>query len=281
MIDKDKNDILACFFLMEKELYVDFYLFGNNYTYSYEKYKYNSNSYKDIECIKSVANNDRSKALVSLYSKTGELKSFAFNINTKTIYSIKINDNFKGYYCKQNYFSLNVYHFKETDEFINSCLDNFGNILVEYYNVNLTVTKHKIRNYGKDNLYGYSILYSNCTKDYFLISQEEPFKLLFGDNEELENIKKNTDNLECLMKQNSEGVEGNDDSKDPDKSDDGTKPYIIIIIVLICFFVFCMVGFLIFFKLYKKKELNKDIIEKIDAPILFVTPQSSSVKLKD
>jgi hypothetical protein len=191
MVDKSKTIILTCFLLLSEKLNVAFY-------YSQEQIlPYNSdlepisNSYNDTECIKSVLTSSRSKAFVSLYSSSGELKSFIFDINDKKNFAdIHFNQYFRDNSCMMNYFGLNIYYYKFNGEIINSCLDTNGNILIEFYTDNLKIYHYKIIKKNKSPMYGYSILYSNFIGKYFFISEEEQFKLLNGDDDDFENIKK-------------------------------------------------------------------------------------------
>ena len=197
MLNQNKG-MLTCFLMFKKDnihrLYAIYYNINDNNIYYNTDTNYNPkhSSYEtddDIECIKSVLDPSRSKALVSLYRESGIMTSFIYYFNS--FFSYRRNQFFNNSYCMQNYFGLQVYHFKSNNEYINSCLDVDGNLLIELYGENLNlyfyakISKKKLANNG------YSILYSNYTDNYFFISQEEPFNLLFEDNEELENIRNN------------------------------------------------------------------------------------------
>ena len=169
MIDKDKNNLLVCFSLSYSGLNYVKLIVEKSIIKIAPKFKPEVNEdVKDIKCIKSVANSSCSKALVSLYSSTGELKSFAFNINEEYFYKININQYLNNNTCKDSYFALNMYYNKYNGKFINSCLDPNGNILIELYDKNLNIYHYQIINNNKTIIYGYSILYSNCTEKFFL-----------------------------------------------------------------------------------------------------------------
>ena len=282
MINKDKNNIFICFFMLEHKLYISFYNIGEKSIFLNEDILPNSNSEKDFECIKSIVNPNHSKALITLYSSTGEMKSFIFSIDQKNIYSIDFNNYFKNNFCKRNYVGLNVYYFKQNEEYINSCLDNNGNLLVEFYDQNFNIYNYQIINYNKTNIFRYSILYSNCTGKYFFVSEEEPFRLLVGDNEQLENIKQNFRIEDCLNIDNKEESESQEKSETSDKSDESEKKseasdnseeskeksetsnyskddskylLLIIIIVLLCCVILALVGYLIY-KNCKNRPIN-------------------------
>ena len=226
MIDKNKNISLTCFLLMEKYFYAVFNYSQEEYLPLYEDYlKKNVQpyyKYDDVKYIKSVLISNHSKAFVSLYSSSGELKSFLFDINNKEdFYYIRFNQYFKNNNCSTlNYFGFNIYYYKYNGEYINSCLDTNGNLLIEFYSDNLTIYHYQIIKKTKIPIHGYSILYSNFTGEYFFISDEEPFKLLNGDDNDFENIKNNFDIKDCLTEEEeeeSEKLEEKEESKELEK----------------------------------------------------------------
>ena len=175
--------------MLKNKLYVLFYDILGNWLDVSKNFLPNSNSIQNIVCIKSIVNSNHSKALVSLINLDGEMKSFIFNIDNKKISDIHLNQYFsKDNACKRNYYGLNLFYLKSNEEYINSCIDLQENLLIEFYDKNFNLYNYKIINKNID--FGYSILYSNCTQKYFFFSNEEPFKLLEGDDEELEEIKK-------------------------------------------------------------------------------------------
>lgn len=114
-------------------------------------------------------------------------------------------------------------------------------------------------------------------------SNEEPFKLLEGDDEELEEIKKNANIKDCLnIEDDSENSDeaSSDNSKDsdnldPDNSDpdnsknEGEQPiiYIIIIVLSSCINIF-LVAYLIFIKCGIKNELKENDENILPAPMI-------------
>ena len=300
MIDKEKNNSLTCFLLMEKENKVK-YLFVI-YNYSQEEYLtiykdkdlyFQTNyDYKSVKCIKSVLISSRSKAFVSLYSSFGELKSFIFDINNKNDFgNIRFNQYFKNNNCSTlNYFGFNIYYYKYNGEFINSCLDTNGNLMIEFYSDNLTLYHYKIIKKTKTPLHGYSILYSNFTGEYFFISDEEPFKLLNGDDNDFEYVKNNFDIKDCLTEEEeeeesekseekeeskefeseeeseeeSESTQKPEKSKEIEKTNNSISTGMIIILVLLSSTSLTLIGYLLFIKFKKPKDIHN---EDLPAPI--------------
>ena len=191
MIDQYKNKLLTCFLTTNNNLRVFIFdIKDNELTLN----KTIGSDFINIEYIHSAINSLRSKVLLSFYNKTGVLYSYVYNVNN-THYLIKSESfqyfNNSNSYCLLNYLGFNVYHYKNNGGFINSCLDIEGNLLVELYSEDLKIFYYKKIIINKPIVYGYSILYSNYTNNYYFISQEKPFILLFGNNEDLENIRNN------------------------------------------------------------------------------------------
>ena len=195
MIDNKNNHFKVNIFFYKDEITIGVILKKG----SEERFSHSpplTTNYKNNECMKSIINANHSKTLVTLYSSSGELKSFIYDINTNRV--LKLKQNFIEYFCKRHYFGLNPYYFKYKEDFINSCLDTDGNILIEFYDKDFNLYDYDIISNNNRISFGYSILYSNCTKKYFYISQEIPFQLLYGDNTQLENIKKNFSIENCF-----------------------------------------------------------------------------------
>ena len=282
IIDNKNNKLLICFFLAQyysKDtrlcvIFVDIkkdYLTFNDGWFSDTPSPLYYNSYNDVECIKSVVNSEYSKALVSLYTTSGELKSFSYDINYKKLDKIKFNQNFNNNRCNKKYLGLNVYYYHQNEQYINSCLDTNGNMFVEFYWNNLSIIDSQIIQKENENIYGYSILYSNCTDKYFIISEYESFNLLIGDNTELENIKKNFDISKCLFFEDSKEEEkGPSNSNNNPEDDSMSLGTIIIIILLICILLGGIIGFIFYIK--NKRKLEKNINQKYYENMDGVTP---------
>ena len=160
--------------------------------------------------------------MISFYTSEGILKSFFYDLSIlDDRYNITFNVNFVSYQCKKNYFGLNVYYYRQKEEFVNSCIDLNGNILAEFYDKNYNIYDYYI---SQKTVYNniYSILYSNCTQKYFLISEKQNFVLLDGDKEELEEIKNNFDIDNCI---NIKEEEKQENSYNQNSYEDLTEKY--------------------------------------------------------
>ena len=264
MIDND-NAYLVCF-AVTYHGFLDlgfFYLEGYSFNLTEEEIEYNTklftNDFGDINCIKSISNANHDKALISLYSSSGEMRTFIFDINS--FKEINFIQNFKYIYCLKEYYSLYIYYNKYTNYYINSCLEQNKNfILVEFYDEDFNNNSSQI--IEKDNgKYGYSILYSNCTEKYYLISDNKPFKPLFDDEEKFdgETIKK------CLGKE----IDSEDESD--------LKFWLIIIIFCVSsLIILTIVGHLIFKKCENRSSSRKTPEEAISTSLINI-----SIKSKD
>ena len=283
MTDNNKNNLLVFFFVVRDEFFNAFYELGKSDIYISSKFNVNKIPYNDTECLKSAINSDHSKALISLFSGIGEMKSFMFDINEKKMSKI-LNTHFPNHFCSHSYFGFKVYYYKQNDEFINSCLNINGDLMIGIYDKDVNNYYENIKKIDKEIVYGYSILYSNCTQKYFLISQEENLKLLIGDNEELENIKNNFHIENCFINEENEIKEEEtqreeiieeeiqreekieeiqrEEIKDESNYHENSSisPALIIIIILLCINIVTISTYLIFRK-YKAKSKNSDLNE--------------------
>lgn len=226
-----------------------------------EEIEYNTtlfiDSFGDINCIKSISNPNHDKALISLYSSSGEMRIFIFDINScETINYIQ---NFKYIYCLKEYYSLYIYYNNYTNYYINNCLEQNQNfILIEFYDEDLNNNSSQI--IEKDNRnYGYSILYLKFTEKYYLISDNKPFKPLFGDEEKFdgETIKK------CLGKE----IDSEDESN--------LKFWLIIIIICISSLTILTIArYLIFKKCENRLSSRKTSEKEISTSLINITMKS-------
>ena len=259
MINKDNVTSIVCFLLSNSgSLSRTNRLEGYFYFVTDNGFSYNSsipdfsNSYNDIECIKSFPNPNHNKALISLYSSSGEMKSFIFDIDSYKY--IKIIQNFNYNTCRKSYYSLYVNYYKYNSEYINSCLDPDGNLLIEFYNEDLKNTNNLIIDNSNINN-AFSILYSNCTQKYYLVSENNKFKSLIEDDEELDDLT--IEKCLGITKQNA------------DDSDNSISTAVIIIIILLCLVVLGVIGFWLIkkYKMAKYKSIETLSGDEHPAPL--------------
>ena len=94
MIDNENNHFkVNIFYSKEKdEEKITFGVFlkkGSDKRFSHDPLL--TTNYKDIECMKSMINANHSRTLVTLYTSSGELKSFIYDINTHEVLKLKQN----------------------------------------------------------------------------------------------------------------------------------------------------------------------------------------------
>ena len=200
----------------------------------------------DIECIQSASAPNDSQIMVTVYDISGSTKTVIINLDD--INDIKaglVSYGFQDNFCNINY-TTKIFYFKDDQKFITSCLDTNGNLLMEIYDKELICQDRiKIDNYTID--YGYSILYSKCTNNYYLTSDNKNFQLLMGKEKTLTNdeIKK------CF------------NITDSDSEESGSSSTVIIIVILISI-ILIIAGFL-FYRYYRKKKNNDISLQMIQA----------------
>ena len=88
MIDKENNHFKVDIFFFKDKITIGI-IFKKESKESFSHSPPTRISYKDVEYMKSIINSDRSKTLDSLYSSSGELKSFIYNINTDRVLNLR------------------------------------------------------------------------------------------------------------------------------------------------------------------------------------------------
>ena len=181
-----KFKLLTCQLMQNssKETIICFYDVNNFLQYSFleiEKYKNfdfiqpKNNKIElplnlsEIKTIKSATNLDNSKMFIVFTSKSGKGYYFSYSINSNTFSK---NIEFIST-CNSQFFGAKFYYFRETNQFLFTCLNESNNLLniitfndnFEYLN-NYTI---KDLNYN----YGYSIIYAYLKEEYKIISGEE------------------------------------------------------------------------------------------------------------
>ena len=173
MIHYSIKDVIACFFLVfyNREYYIvmDYFIIdNNNILVKHSNFIYDSFKFPEIKCIKSAVNPERTKALIGLYLRTGEVRFFIFDINVN-INTLKI-FYFIDEYSRDEYHSLKVNYYEETEQYILSFIDDNGKIKIMTYDKNFNDIDEIDKYTECEKIYGYSIVFSNTTKKYYIIS---------------------------------------------------------------------------------------------------------------
>ena len=133
----NSRDIITCTYYIERSSsykYLSlafFYLDDINNGYINEHY-----SWDNIKCIKSALGPYKSIALYCLYKASGDSNCIFFDYDVKqTVYYSTLPKK-----CINNYYSLKVNYYPETEEFAFSCLTTDGGIMFSFYN-NLQINR--------------------------------------------------------------------------------------------------------------------------------------------
>ena len=179
MIHSSYGKIIPCFISIKLMQDSNFYFIGiifnieTNFTYLNTSEPYLESDYKNITNIKTTLNEDKTKAFIcySIENPT-KVKCLYYDINENKLYDVFITET----NCNSNYFGINIFYFKETKEFIFSCIDNSKQ---SFYikRVNNTFTEiddeciyHK--SFSNCNSYNYfSIIYYSKYQQYLGIIQ--------------------------------------------------------------------------------------------------------------
>ena len=126
--------------------------------------------------IKSVNTPNDTSALFCLIDRTGFSIYFEYNIDYLDTISIGV----LGENCTYNYSSLKLYYFEEKEEYIISCITREGGIQIVNLGKelkNIADYKQKVYILDKCEIYGYSILYSSETNNYYCFQTNSPTKI--------------------------------------------------------------------------------------------------------
>ena len=209
MIDIYNIDVMVCFFLIYSSSYSienDYYDIGNDKIIYHSVFSHDCLPYYNISCIKSTLMSDTSKALVGLYTSTGEAQFFQFNINldNPTMNIINLDQ-----HCRNEYFGLKINYYKEINKYSFSCIDDDGKIFVTFLNKSLKIYNSTIKYKDCEEIHGYSILYSTYDEKFYIMSDVScqgktyPLNLLYKDLE----IENGTEIIEEKISENKENTE--------------------------------------------------------------------------
>ena len=179
MIHSQYGKIFSCFVCIRQRNDYNFYITA--FTFSIDtdlNYLMMSNpclepDLENINTIKTTLNEDKTKAFVC-YSieNLSKVKCLYFYINENKFYDVFITENS----CNSNYFGINLFYFKETQEFIFSCIDNeqksfyIKRVDNTFTNINDECIYHKF--FANCYSYNYySIIYYSKRQQYLAIAQ--------------------------------------------------------------------------------------------------------------
>ena len=173
LMNNDTNqEIVVCFFYINDDnnkrrignILVDI----NNYSIiNSSKNFYNLNNDRVPKAIRSVVTSDKKKSLVCFHLQD----TFSICLN----YSIDDNSfsliyNSANDCANNNYFEINSYYIRETNQFLYICANNQKTSLI-YFDQNFTYLNTYI--ISTSNIEGFSVVYSYTLKNYVLISDDE------------------------------------------------------------------------------------------------------------
>ena len=204
---KRYGDVLTCIFL----IYIDDYYI----TFDYFKIDENTTTinehpsfiadhfvFENFTWVKSVKSYNNSVILSYIYLSNGLKKYFIFNVNKNYIdleyYSYE-NKN-----CINNYYGSKINYFQEKEEFVFSCLAENRSIFINYFDKEFNNNNSLIKFNDCENIYGYSILYSNSSQKYFTIADGDCIIRIEKEEEEEEEEEKEEEKKEEEVEEEEE-----------------------------------------------------------------------------
>ena len=176
MIANNNNNYIACFYQYSKynSLVIGEITFepDNNFTYIEPRKYFNlTDSINVFEYPSSITNDDKTKVYICFSASSTNASCFYYDINKKEFSKI----HYFGYKCKSGLYSSNLQYFRETNEFIFSCVYSVPIYSIIKFRENITLIQPN--SYGTYNITNicyyvnsYSILYSLQDKEYILFS---------------------------------------------------------------------------------------------------------------
>ena len=166
ILDNSFDYVLVCISTINSYIVFQYYLVGETDIIKSTKYTSIGYSFPEILCIKSIRKKDKTKMFVFLYLSTDQARYFIFDFNLgsqlKYIY-------FVDQHCRLEYYGLKINYYKEKDEYILSCIDYNGKILVEFYDKDFKNYNYTFKYIDCETIYGYSILYKKMKKSIMYI----------------------------------------------------------------------------------------------------------------
>ena len=169
MVHSSHGQVLSCYFIIYKDgdynFVVDYFQVSTNKIILHPNFVPDYYFLGEAKCIKSLLI-DFYNSFICLYISNGEGRCKIFNINEQ---DDGIFHFFPRFICKDAYYGLKVSYYKEKEEYIFSCIIEDGGIGIEFFDKDLNNYEELIKRFDCD-IYGYSIIYSNDTNNYYLLS---------------------------------------------------------------------------------------------------------------
>ena len=187
-----------CFYFINKSGYylaIDYFKISSS---SFQKYDYSKtfNIEKKAYYIKAALFSNKSKLFIGWIASDGVPYYWMYDINQNV--EKYVEHHYTKTYCQLIPHGFKVNHYSEKSEIIYTCIFESNtwtvrnaNILVESMNENFVQTNYTYK-YNGCNLHGYSIVYLDAKRNYYIISDVNcasklyPLNLLFGNLKEEE-----------------------------------------------------------------------------------------------
>ena len=219
------EDILVCFFITYDSFYyltVDYFLPNESGIIRKSSFYPDYYDFDESFGIKSVLTQNKSKALIAISDSRRMLHYVIFNINNVREITI---GKFEDDYCRNQYHGLKVNYYKDKKDYILSCIDDNGKILIEFFDKNLNDYNYTNKYSDCENINGYSILFIYYDQVYYILSDvkcngiENPFNLLHGDIIENENNEEEEEEEEVVKEAEEEKEEEEEDEEEKEEEE--------------------------------------------------------------
>ena len=169
------KEVLTCLFLINKDndyyLTFDYFSIKDNNITEHSNFICDHFKYENVSWIKSFKNTNNSIIVPFIHSTNGIEKYFIYNIN-ENYFSLNY-ISYENNNCINNYYFYKINYYQEKEEFIFSCLGENRSIYTNNFDKEINNNNFLIKFNDCENIYGYSILYSNITDKYFIVSDGE------------------------------------------------------------------------------------------------------------
>ena len=182
------GDVLTCVFLIYIDDYYitfDYFKIEENTTiYEHPNFISDHFAFENFIWVKSVKSSNNSVILSYIYLSSGLEKYVIFNVNKN--YRDLEYYSYENKNCINNYYGSKINYFQEKEEFVFSCLVENRSIFINYFDKEFNNNNSLIKFNDCENIYGYSILYSNSSQKYFTIADGDCIIQIEKEEEEKE-----------------------------------------------------------------------------------------------